>query len=423
MTAVHFGAGNIGRGFIGLLLHEAGHDLVFVDVNGPLIAQIAAADSYRVIEIGEDEREKTVTGFTAIDSSADRDAAVAAVASADIVTCAVGPTVLRFIAPVIADGLRARPAELPPVVVMACENALGATDLLHGHIAEALGDDAAAVLARGVFANTAVDRIVPAQDASGLDVRVEPFCEWAIESGPFAGAVPSIPGAHFVPELAPYIERKLFTVNAGHAACAYFGHLAGAATIDEGMRVPSVRAAVEAVLLETSRLLVDRHGFAAAEQDAYRETSRTRRSPTASTGSAASRCASSHGTSGSSRPRAASPTSASRRSRSSRRSAPGCGSTSPTIPRASPCSSCSPPRRATSRSSPRSWASPRGSRSRPRSRASSPRCARASRSPRGPGRTRARPASARPASTSTRMRLRRARRRGAGARAAARAAR
>lgn len=272
MTAVHFGAGNIGRGFIGLLLHEAGHDLVFVDVNPPLIAQIAAADSYRVIEIGEDEREKTVTGFTAIDSSADRDAAVAAVASADIVTCAVGPTVLRFIAPVIADGLRARPAELPPVVVMACENALGATDLLHGHITEALGDDAAAVLARGVFANTAVDRIVPAQDASGLDVRVEPFCEWAIESGPFAGAVPSIPGAHFVPELAPYIERKLFTVNAGHAACAYFGHLAGAATIDEGMRVPSVRAAVEAVLLETSRLLVDRHGFAAEEQDAYRET-------------------------------------------------------------------------------------------------------------------------------------------------------
>ncbi|WAB80478.1 mannitol-1-phosphate 5-dehydrogenase [Microcella daejeonensis] len=272
MTAVHFGAGNIGRGFIGLLLHEAGHDLVFVDVNAPLIAQITAADSYRVIEIGEQERSTVVTGFTAIDSSADRAAAVAAVASADIVTCAVGPTVLRFIAPVIADGLRARSADLPPVVVMACENALGATDLLHGRIAEALGDDAEAVLARGVFANTAVDRIVPAQDASDLDVRVEHFCEWAIETGPFAGAVPSIPGAHFVPELAPYIERKLFTVNAGHAACAYFGHLAGAATIDEGMRVPSVRAAVEAVLLETSRLLVDRHGFAAAEQDAYRET-------------------------------------------------------------------------------------------------------------------------------------------------------
>ena len=78
MTAVHFGAGNIGRGFIGLLLHDAGHELVFVDVNGPLIAAIAAADSYRVIEIGGDDRIRTVTGFTGIDSSADPDGAAAA---------------------------------------------------------------------------------------------------------------------------------------------------------------------------------------------------------------------------------------------------------------------------------------------------------------------------------------------------------
>lgn len=271
MTAVHFGAGNIGRGFIGLLLHQAGHDLVFIDVNAPLIAALNAADSYRVIEIGPGGGETTVTGFSAIDSAADRDAAVAAVATADIVTTAVGPTVLRFIAPLIADGLRARRADAP-LVVMACENALQATDALRAEIDAALGDDQR-VLSRATFANTAVDRIVPTADpADGLDVRVEPFCEWAIESAPFAGAAPSIPGAHFVDELAPYIERKLFTVNTGHASSAYLGRLAGAATIHEAIGMPAVRDAVDAALRETSALLVARHGFDPAVQDAYRET-------------------------------------------------------------------------------------------------------------------------------------------------------
>lgn len=278
MTAVHFGAGNIGRGFIGLLLHDAGHELVFVDVNGPLIAAIAAADSYRVIEIGGEERIRTVTGFTGIDSSADPDGAAAAVASADVVTTAVGPSILRFIAPVIAAGLRARPADHVPLPVMACENALGATDLLRGHLADLLADDPA-VLDRAVFANTAVDRIVPIQEPEAgheLDVRVEPFCEWAIEAGPFAGSPPVIPGAHLVDDLAPYIERKLFTVNTGHAATAYLGRLAGAATVDEAIGMPAVRSGVEAALRETSRLLVARHGFPVEVQDAYRETALSR---------------------------------------------------------------------------------------------------------------------------------------------------
>lgn len=276
MTAVHFGAGNIGRGFIGLLLHEAGHDLVFVDVNAPLIAAIQAAESYRVIEIGPGGREHTVTGFTAIDSAADRDAAVVAVSTADIATTAVGPTVLRFIAPVIADALRVRSTDAEPLIVMACENALQATDLLRAEIATLLVD-APEALGRAIFANTAVDRIVPTADpADGLDVRGEPFCEWAIEVGPFGDAVPSIPGAHFVDDLAPSIERKLFTVNTGHATCAYFGRVAGHEFVHEAVADPTVRASVEAALKETSQLLVARHGFAVEVQDAYRETALSR---------------------------------------------------------------------------------------------------------------------------------------------------
>jgi len=270
VKAVHFGAGNIGRGFVGLLLHEAGYEVVFADVADALISQLAEASSYDVHEVGENPAVKTVEGFRALNSAAQEAAVVEEIATADVVTTAVGPHILKFVAPVIARGLAARPADLPPLQVMACENAINATDLLHTEIRAAWDDSAGDLDAVAVFANTAVDRIVPNQaPGQGLDVTVETFYEWVIDRTPFGGNAPSIPGGTFVDELGPYIERKLFTVNTGHASAAYFGYGAGLEKISDAMADPAVAAKVRAVLEETKELLVAKHGFVEAEQEAY----------------------------------------------------------------------------------------------------------------------------------------------------------
>ncbi|MGO4146609.1 mannitol-1-phosphate 5-dehydrogenase [Paenarthrobacter sp. YAF11_1] len=270
MKAVHFGAGNIGRGFVGLLLHEAGYEVVFADVADALISQLAAASSYDVHEVGESPAVKTVTGFRAFNSASQEAAVVEEISTAEVVTTAVGPHILKFVAPVIARGLAARPTDLPPLQVMACENAINATDLLHTEIRAAWDDSAGHLDAVAVFANTAVDRIVPNQaPGQGLDVTVETFYEWVIDRTPFGDKVPTIPGATFVDELGPYIERKLFTVNTGHASAAYFGYQAGLEKISDAMADPSVAAKVRAVLEETKELLVAKHGFVEAEQEAY----------------------------------------------------------------------------------------------------------------------------------------------------------
>ena len=270
MKAVHFGAGNIGRGFVGLLLHEAGYEVVFADVAEALITDLAAADSYRVHEVGELPTVRTVDNFRALNSSSQEADVIAEIATADIVTTAVGPNILKFVAPVIARGIASRAAGLAPLQVMACENAINATDILKDGVSAQWDPAAGSLTAAAVFANTAVDRIVPNQEAGqGLDVTVETFYEWVIDRTPFAGHEPVIPGATFVDNLAPYIERKLFTVNTGHAAAAYFGFEAGLGKISEAMADQDVAADVRAVLDETKELLVHKHGFNRGEQEAY----------------------------------------------------------------------------------------------------------------------------------------------------------
>ena len=273
MKAVHFGAGNIGRGFVGLLLHEGGYDLVFSDVAAPLVDAINAVSSYTVHEVGEGGVDTVVTGFRAINSATDADAVVDEISTANVVTTAVGPTILKFVAPHIFAGLALRDPSAPPLQVMACENAINATDLLRDEIRAQAGDAWEAIQGRAIFANTAVDRIVPAQpEGSGVDVTVEPFYEWAIERPPFGDDPPNIPGAHFVDDLAPYIERKLFTVNTGHATTAYFGALAGIDTIAAALADEAIAAKVSAALEETSALLVAKHDLDPDELASYRAT-------------------------------------------------------------------------------------------------------------------------------------------------------
>ncbi len=182
MKNVNFGAGNIGRGFVGLLLHNTGYEIVFADVAEALIEELAAADSYQVHEVGELPTVHTVDNFRALNSALAPQAVVAEIATADMVTTAVGPNILQFAAPLIARGIAARDAGLAPLKVMDCETATNATDILEA----AFRADGAAVAAivdtAAIFATTAIDRIVSNQaPGQGLDVTVETFFEWVIE--------------------------------------------------------------------------------------------------------------------------------------------------------------------------------------------------------------------------------------------------
>ncbi|KAG9238941.1 putative mannitol-1-phosphate 5-dehydrogenase [Amylocarpus encephaloides] len=275
--AVHFGAGNIGRGFVAEFLHNSGYEVVFCDVMDNLIESLQKNKSYDVIQVGaEGNTTTTITNYRAINSKTHEADVIKEITTADIVTCSVGPNILRFIAPVIAKGVDARPNDATPLAVIACENAIGATDTLAGHIKHEKNTPQHRLEdhhERARYANSAIDRIVPAQDPSaGLDVKLEKFYEWVVDRTPFKDhSCPSVEGIKWVDDLFPYIERKLFTVNTGHAAAAYHGYYHQKTTVYDALQDPEILDEVRRALRETSTLIVGKHGIHEQEQKDYVE--------------------------------------------------------------------------------------------------------------------------------------------------------
>jgi mannitol-1-phosphate 5-dehydrogenase len=274
MLALHFGAGNIGRGFIGLLLQQSGYEVCFADVNAEIVDLLNERHEYKVVLANKEQTETTVTNVSALNSARDGELVEEAMASADLITTAVGPNILSIIAPMIAKGLRKRIAITDkPLNIIACENMIGGSAFLKEKVYEHLTEEERNKFdSLYGFPNSAVDRIVPNQtNDDKLMVKVEPFFEWVIEQATWVGEKTAIEGATFVDDLAPYIERKLFTVNTGHAAIAYVGSIYGFHPIAEAVQDDQVHQIVYGALQESGRVLIKKYGFSNEQHQGYIE--------------------------------------------------------------------------------------------------------------------------------------------------------
>jgi mannitol-1-phosphate 5-dehydrogenase len=272
MTGVHFGAGNIGRGFIGETLFKNGFHIDFVDVNETIVGELERRGGYAIELAGKTRETVAVENVGGINSKTERGKAVAAIANADLVTTAIGPSALPLIAELVAEGIAARRAanKTTPLDVIACENMIGGSRFLFSAVEKHLSDEDRRYVERYVgFPNAAVDRIVPAQhNEDPLFVRVEDFKEWIVDDAQRKAKHICLNGVEYVPDLEPYIERKLFSVNTGHATVAYAGFHYKFETICEAGRDERVLNRLKKTLAETGALLIDKWGF---DKDAHQK--------------------------------------------------------------------------------------------------------------------------------------------------------
>lgn len=272
MTLVQFGAGNIGRSFIGQLFAQAGYEVCFVDVDRELVAELNLARSY-VVEIRDvAPQEIRVDGVRALHTS-DSERVTEEIARADVLGTAVGPRALPSVYPIIAEGLiKRRASGAGPIDIILCENLRDAADHARRGLAEHLPDGFPLDEYVGLV-ETSIGKMVPlVTDADRardpLRVYAEAYNTLICDRRAFKAGVPDVPGLDPKDNMAAYVDRKLFIHNLGHATCAYIGHLQAprAVFMWEIMRDEDLVDAARRAMAESGRALCRayRHEFTPA---------------------------------------------------------------------------------------------------------------------------------------------------------------
>lgn len=258
--AVMYGAGSIGRGFIGKVFSDSGYQVCFLDIVPAVIDGLNCSGEYPVrIVSNEESRVEMVKNVRAVNAGTEQ--AVLEIAGCDIMATAVGVNVLPKIAPVIAKAVALRIQDGRPLDIILCENQLEADKLMRGFIYEHLSIEECqwADINLGLV-EASIGRMVPPPSAQGTEhplmVSVEPYAELPVDSAGFKGPIPDdLIGLLPYSPFGLYIKRKLFIHNTGHAICAYMGAQAGYEYIWQAAEDKEIfRAAREAMMAGAASL-------------------------------------------------------------------------------------------------------------------------------------------------------------------------
>ncbi|MDD3185211.1 MAG: mannitol dehydrogenase [Anaerostipes sp.] len=259
MKAIMYGAGNIGRGFIGALLSNIGYEVVFVDVNDDVVNQMNKDHSYPQEIVGENPKTNLIQNIRAIDGK-DADLVSNEIATADLLATSVGVSVLEKIVPILSEGLVKRWDMNPDnsIDLLICENLMDADKILYRWIKEALPDKFKENMDQHLgLVETSIGRMVPImteemKKGDPLRICVEEYDYLPVNKSAFITSIPSYEKIVPYDPFKFYLERKLYIHNMGHCMTAFLGKLKGYTYIDEAICDLAIRKLVEGAMIESA---------------------------------------------------------------------------------------------------------------------------------------------------------------------------
>lgn len=271
MKVLHFGAGNIGRGLIGYILNKSGHEVYFVDVNTEVIDNINNDHFYYVKTISGDLFK--IDNVYALNSKTDNDKIIDLFLNVDLITTSVGANNLKFIVPILIDGIknRIKNSSNKKIDIIANENIINASSVLKKELEniEKISD-----LDKYIgFVNSAIDRQSLSTIYENKSIPlVEDYYEWIINKNEIINeSTLNIENAIYVDDMEYYIERKLYCVNSSHAATAYMGYLFNLKYMKDAFDIDEILEFRKNLFSEIAQYFIIKYNISMEELDQYFE--------------------------------------------------------------------------------------------------------------------------------------------------------
>ena len=246
---VQFGAGNIGRSFIGQLFSRSGYEVVFIDINKELVKELNKKRAYKLVikrnelpdEIILIENIRAINGY-------DKEAVIREIVDADILATAVGKYALPQIVPVIAQALQWRDEKRGenPLDIIIAENFRNVADYLRKELKSLLPLEYPFDELVGLI-ESSIGKMVPLMKEEDkkkdlLWIFAEPYNTLIVDKKGFKTPLPHLRDLRAVENIKAYVDRKLFIHNLGHSAAAYLGYQYDSKMtfISEALEVPEI---------------------------------------------------------------------------------------------------------------------------------------------------------------------------------------
>jgi mannitol-1-phosphate 5-dehydrogenase len=263
---VLFGAGKIGRSFIGQLFSRGGYEVVFIDSYKPVIDELNRRGNYKLIIKSEKEDELLIRNVRGV-FAGDVQPVIHEIATAGILAVSIGQGGLPGIMPLLAGGLLLRSDLDPkaPMDIIIAENLRNAAEYFKTALEKLLPAEFPFEQQLGLV-ETSIGKMVPIMlrkdiEEDILQIFAEPYNTLILDKKAFRNTIPVIDGLAPKENMKAWVDRKLFIHNLGHATAAYLGYLfnPGFIFLYEALDNREILEAVRNTMLQSADVLLKKY--------------------------------------------------------------------------------------------------------------------------------------------------------------------